>query len=102
MKHLKKFKTNEISSPAGSIDIDISGLSPLDRYNNANPAIELEEEYEKEDPNYMVKQNLKNLIENAFQIQKKLEMGMSIDEWAKDHVSTSADDIQEVLNFLNN
>ena len=44
MKHLKLFKTNEISSPAGSIDIDISGMSALDRHNNANPAIELEEE----------------------------------------------------------
>lgn len=48
MKHLKPFKINEISSPAGSIDIDISGLSPMARHNNANPAIHLPGEYEEE------------------------------------------------------
>lgn len=44
MKHLKPLKINEISSPAGSIEVDIANLSPTARYNNANPAIELEEE----------------------------------------------------------
>ena len=47
MKHLKPLKLNEISSPAGSIEVDIANLSSTARYNNANPAIELEEEIDE-------------------------------------------------------
>lgn len=41
MKHLKKFISIDEAFESGTIDMV---MSPLDRVNNANPAIELEEE----------------------------------------------------------
>lgn len=109
MKHLKKYKTFENTTPSGSTSVDIYNLSPMDRYNNENPAIELEEnsdiinDTEKHnDHNYMALQNLTNIMNDAYEIKKKIEMGIDLDEWAKDHIATSADDIQEVLNAIRN
>jgi uncharacterized protein YfkK (UPF0435 family) len=54
-----------------------------------------------ENPNYMVIQNLKSIIEKSNEMLNMLNMG-ELDEWAKDHVATSNDDISEVYEFLKN
>lgn len=56
------------------------------------------------EPNYMVLQNLKQIVRNANEIlnmdEKKLLDLMSHHPWAVDHIATSKDDIEEVHNFL--
>ena len=56
---------------------------------------------EGRDPNYMVLQNLKSIIEKSNEMLNMLESG-SLDEWAKDHIATSNDDISEVYEYLKN
>lgn len=59
---------------------------------------------ESHEPNYMVIQNLKQIIRNVNEIldmdeEKLLEL-MGHHPWAVDHLATSKDDIEEVYNFL--
>ena len=56
------------------------------------------------EPNYMVIQNLKQIMRNVNEIlsmdeEKLLEL-MAHHPWAVDHISTSKDDIEEVTNFI--
>lgn len=59
---------------------------------------------EQGEPNYMVLQNLKQIVRNANEIlnmdEKKLLDLMSHHPWAVDHIATSKDDLEEVYNFL--
>lgn len=59
---------------------------------------------ESHEPNYMVIQNLKQIVRNANEIlnmdEKKLLDLMSHHPWAVDHLATSKDDIEEVHNFI--
>lgn len=45
MKHLKKFESGAVAG--GSMPVDIGSLSPTMRRNNANPAVEFEEEIDE-------------------------------------------------------
>ena len=95
MKYLKTFENFD-----GVLTYDNGSNARTYRYNNANPAIELEDngvDVEK-NPNYMVIQNLKTIVSNANDILDNLEE--DLEDWAKDHISTSKDDIEEVANFL--
>jgi len=65
-----------------------------------------ENQVHSEEPNYMVIQNIKQMI---IQLQGISEMNedellsiMVEHPWAVDHLSTSKDDIEEVYNFLTN
>jgi hypothetical protein len=65
-----------------------------------------ESQVHNEEPNYMVIQNIKQMI---MQLQGISEMNedellsiMAEHPWAVDHLSTSKDDIEEVYNFLTN
>ena len=49
MKHLKKF--NESAVSGGSMPVDIANLSSTMRANNANPAVEFEEEMDHQSEN---------------------------------------------------
>lgn len=59
---------------------------------------------ESYEPNYMVIQNLKQIVRNANEIlsmdEKKILELMAHHPWAVDHLTTSKDDIEEVYNFL--
>jgi hypothetical protein len=112
MSKIKKYENfkGEDNSPflneEGELDYIYSSDQPskISRFNDANPAIELEEQSEKEREEeglYMVETNLEKIMNAAHEIKRKLKMGFDLDEWAKDHLSTSADDIQEVLDYLN-
>jgi SUMO ligase MMS21 Smc5/6 complex component len=65
-----------------------------------------ENQVHSEVPNYMVTQNIKQMIK---QLQVISEMSedellsvMAEHPWAVDHLTTSKDDIEEVYNFLTN
>lgn len=105
IKNFNNFDTNNISENGLSDYMYRNDQdSKIKRYNDANPAIELEEESEKEREDkglYMVETNIEKIMNAAHEIKRKLKMGFDLDEWAKDHLATSADDIQEVLDYLN-
>lgn len=65
---------------------------------------DLKKSNENIEPNYMVIQNLKQIVRNANEIlnmdEKKLLDLMSQHPWAVDHLATSKDDVEEVYNFL--
>jgi hypothetical protein len=99
MKHLKKFENFD-----GVLAYDAGANAAVYRYNNANPAIELEDSVDngKDDdrnPNYMVIQNLKTVIEQSKEMLEILS-DSELEEWAKDHIATSKDDIEEVYNYI--
>jgi hypothetical protein len=60
-----------------------------------------EEQHEESGSNYMTVINLKKLIEQSQAVLNAVESGMQLDHWATNHVATSADDIEEVFNYVN-
>ena len=65
---------------------------------------EFDDSNEGYEPNYMVIQNLKQIVRNATEMlnmdEDRLLEIMNHHPWAVDHLSTSKDDIEEVCNFL--
>lgn len=65
---------------------------------------EFDDSNEGYEPNYMVIQNLKQIVRNATEMlnmdEERLLEIMNHHPWAVDHLSTSKDDIEEVCNFL--
>lgn len=59
-----------------------------------------------ETPNYMVMQNVKQMLKQLQTISEMSEdellSTMAEHPWAVDHLTTSKDDIEEVYNFLTN
>lgn len=51
---------------------------------------------------YMIKSNLINIINKSNDMLDMIEDGdlTDMDEWAKDHITTSKDDIEEVHNWV--
>ena len=61
---------------------------------------ELNEDH-NENKNYMVIGNLEKIQRLSTAMLEKIKASPDeLDEWAKDHIATSADDIEEVFNFL--
>ena len=50
--------------------------------------------------NYMVISNLKKLERLASALLSKIDDSSDVDEWAVDHIATSADDVEEVFNYM--
>jgi hypothetical protein len=50
--------------------------------------------------NYMLISNLKKIKRMASYLLDRVDDEADVDEWAKDHIATSADDIEEVYNFI--
>lgn len=50
--------------------------------------------------NYMLISNLKKIKRLAAYLLDHVDDESDVDEWAKDHIATSADDIEEVYNFI--
>lgn len=48
---------------------------------------------------YMVISNLKKIADQANQLIAMIQSSGKTEEWAVDHISTSADDIEEVFNY---
>ena len=54
---------------------------------------------DESNPNYMVLGNISKMSRMLAEMSELLGTE-NLDEWAKDHIATSADDIEEVYNFL--
>ena len=52
--------------------------------------------------NYMIKANLTKIEKLSGELSKKIDESpdMDIDEWAKDHISKSADNVAEVYDYM--
>lgn len=52
--------------------------------------------------NYMIKSNIETICRLADELKMILKNNpeYEFDEWAKDHISTSKDDIEEVFNYI--
>jgi hypothetical protein len=48
---------------------------------------------------YMVITNLKKIADHANQLIGMVQSSGKVEEWAVDHITTSADDIEEVFNY---
>jgi len=59
----------------------------------------INEDHNHDNLNYMVISNI-NKINRMIKEMPELIGNNNLDEWAKDHIATSADDIEEVYNFL--
>ena len=56
----------------------------------------------EEDGLYMIKSSLINIKDRCEDMLEMIESGdlTNMDEWAKDHITTSRDDIEEVHNWI--
>lgn len=59
---------------------------------NSNPSEELKP--------YMTITNLKKIASQAQELIGMIESAGKLDRWAEDHICTSADDIEEVYNYM--
>lgn len=59
--------------------------------------IEVEENSAKP---YMVITNLKKICDQTSQLIKMIQANGKVEQWAVDHITTSADDIEEVFNYF--
>jgi hypothetical protein len=48
---------------------------------------------------YMVITNLKKIVDQAGQLLGMIQTSGKVEQWAVDHITTSADDIEEVYNY---
>jgi len=48
---------------------------------------------------YMVLANLKKICDQANQLVSMVQSSGKVEQWAVDHITTSADDIEEVYNY---
>lgn len=48
---------------------------------------------------YMVLANLKKICDQANQLVNMVQSSGKVEQWAVDHITTSADDIEEVYNY---
>ena len=48
---------------------------------------------------YMVITNLKKIADQAYQLITMVQSSGKVEPWAVDHITTSADDVEEVFNY---
>jgi hypothetical protein len=69
-----------------------------DTFSAVIPAAPVEVEGNGSRP-YMVITNLKKIADHANQLIGMVQSSGKVEEWAVDHITTSADDIEEVFNY---
>jgi hypothetical protein len=106
----KAAQGDDLNTPEVSADIDMD-IDPevdstdefpadepeMDTFSAENPA-HLEVEANAPRP-YMVITNLKKIADQANQLIGMVQSSGKVEQWAVDHVTTSADDIEEVFNY---
>jgi hypothetical protein len=87
--------------------MDLDSGDPADEFSTDEPAMDtfsaenpahLEVEANAPRP-YMVITNLKKIADQANQLIGMVQASGKVEQWAVDHVTTSADDIEEVFNY---
>jgi len=118
LKQMEDYKKDKISKAAqgddlntpevsADIDMDLDSEDPADEFSTDEPATDafsaenpahLEVEANAPRP-YMVITNLKKIADQANQLIGMVQASGKVEQWAVDHVTTSADDIEEVFNY---
>ena len=118
LKQMEDYKKDKLSKAAqgddlntpevsADIDMDLDSEDPADEFSTDEPATDtfsaenpahLEVEANAPRP-YMVITNLKKIADQANQLIGMVQSSGKVEQWAVDHVTTSADDIEEVFNY---
>lgn len=117
LKQMEDYKKDRISKEAQGEDInaaetsDDMGMDPgtdsTDEFPAEEPATDtfsaevptqLEVEANAPRP-YMVITNLKKIADQANQLIGMVQASGKVEQWAVDHITTSADDVEEVFNY---
>jgi len=119
LKQMEDYKKDKISKAAqgedlntpevsADIDMDIdSEIDSTDEFPVDDPATDT---FSAEDPAhleveanaprpYMVITNLKKIADQANQLIGMVQASGKVEQWAVDHITTSADDVEEVFNY---
>jgi hypothetical protein len=119
LKQMEDYKKDKISKAAqgedlntpevsADIDMDIdSEIDSTDEFPVDEPATDT---FSAEDPAhleveanaprpYMVITNLKKIADQANQLIGMVQASGKVEQWAVDHITTSADDVEEVFNY---
>lgn len=117
LKPMEDYKKDRISksTPEGELDqMDASTEMDMDAETDATDEFPSEEPdtdtFSAEVPNqleveanaprpYMVITNLKKIADQANQLIGMVQSSGKVEQWAVDHITTSADDVEEVFNY---
>jgi hypothetical protein len=106
----KATQEDDLNTPAVSDDTDMGAdteTDSTDEFPAEEPATDtfstevpahLEVEDNAPRP-YMVITNLKKIADQANQLISMVQASGKVEQWAVDHITTSADDIEEVFNY---
>ena len=117
LKQMEDYKKERISKEAQGEDVNATdasvdmGMDPetdaTDDFSTDEPAADtfsaevptqLEVEANAPRP-YMVITNLKKIADQANQLIGMVQSSGKVEQWAVDHITTSADDVEEVFNY---
>jgi len=108
MEDYKKDRISKESSDEMELDMDqmelpdteLEGGEEFDAPETDTFSAEIPVEVESNAPRpYMVITNLKKIADHANQLIGMVQSSGKVEEWAVDHITTSADDIEEVFNY---
>ena len=117
LKPMEDYKKDKLSKATQEDDLNVAdmaddmGMEPEDDSTDEFPAEEpstdtfsaevpthLEVEANAPRP-YMVITNLKKIADQANQLISMVQASGKVEQWAVDHITTSADDVEEVFNY---
>lgn len=117
LKPMEDYKKDKLSKANQEDDLNVAdmaddmGMDPEDDSTEEFPADEpstdtfsaevptqLEVEANAPRP-YMVITNLKKIADQANQLISMVQASGKVEQWAVDHITTSADDVEEVFNY---
>ncbi len=113
LKQMEDYKKEKMSkslvdeAPVADDDLDMEDTEGGDEvemdmedeptYSQEVPG-QIEIEHSEAKP-YMVLANLKKICDQANQLVSMVQSSGKVEQWAVDHITTSADDIEEVYNY---
>ena len=115
LKQMEDYKKDRISKEAQGEDVsvadtdmtmdpetdstdDFTADEPATDTFSAGSPTQLEVEDNAPRP-YMVITNLKKIADQAYQLITMVQSSGKVEPWAVDHITTSADDVEEVFNY---
>lgn len=119
LKQMEDYKKDRISKEAQGEDVNATDAS-LDTDMGMDPEVDSTDEFPTDEPAtdtfsaevptqleveanaprpYMVITNLKKIADQANQLIGMVQASGKVEQWAVDHITTSADDVEEVFNY---
>lgn len=119
LKQMEDYKKDKLSKAAQGDDLNTPDVS-ADTDMDMEPEIDSTDEFPVDEPAtdtfsaedpahleveanaprpYMVITNLKKIADQANQLIGMVQSSGKVEQWAVDHITTSADDVEEVFNY---